>query len=133
MRHAAKAPMNRSAQAYSPFGGLLRYWRIVRGLSQLALAIEAGISTPAAALAAVSAQGDVPVVMLQRAQREVLWIFEVGWVFFRHFLLPRGTHDPAGLMCASWRMENMRNAVQGHLRFSATEAAIIRARLPAGN
>lgn len=37
--------MNGAAQTHSPFGGLLRHWRIVRGLSQLALAIEAGIST----------------------------------------------------------------------------------------
>src|SRR5262245_59011557 len=37
--------MNGTAQTHSPFGGLLRHWRIVRGLSQLALAIEAGIST----------------------------------------------------------------------------------------
>jgi transcriptional regulator with XRE-family HTH domain len=37
--------MNGAAQTHSPFGGLLRHWRIVRGFSQLALAIEADIST----------------------------------------------------------------------------------------
>jgi hypothetical protein len=167
----------------------------------------------------VSMQGDVPIVMLQRAQREVLWIFEqagvhvewtgcgldrrdpdiqagpyavvinmvivsrkskalsaippgvlgavvrdsdsreVGWVFFHrierasdsfaldtgvvlghaiahevgHLLLSRGTHGPSGLMRATWRMEDLRDASQGHLGFSPTEAAIIRARLAAGN
>lgn len=45
MRHDASRPMNGEAQTHSPFGGLLRHWRTVRGLSQLALAIEAGIST----------------------------------------------------------------------------------------
>jgi hypothetical protein len=165
----------------------------------------------------VSVQGDVPTVLLQRAQREVVWIFkqtgvqvewiccglaggqvdihtstlaealnvvivsretkalspippevlgavvrdndarEVGWVFFRrieraseayaldsgvvlghaiahevgHLLLPRGTHGPSGLMRATWRMDDMRDAGQGHLRFSPAEAAIIRARLGA--
>ena len=167
----------------------------------------------------VSAQGDVPTVILQRAQREVVWIFEeagvhvewigcgverrqpdlhisasveainvvivsretkllspippevlgavvrdndareFGWVFFHrieraseayaldtgvvlghaiahevgHLLLPRGTHGPSGLMRASWRMDDMRDAGQGHLRFSAAEAAVIRARLAARN
>lgn len=37
--------MNTLAPAHSPFGGLLRHWRTGRGLSQLALAMEAGIST----------------------------------------------------------------------------------------
>src|SRR6185503_10439943 len=37
--------MNTTAPAHSPFGGLLRHWRTGRGLSQLALATEAGIST----------------------------------------------------------------------------------------
>ena len=37
--------MNSAASAHSPFGGLLRHWRTGRGLSQLALAVEAGIST----------------------------------------------------------------------------------------
>ncbi|HEX7794891.1 MAG TPA: hypothetical protein VF456_11100 [Vicinamibacterales bacterium] len=167
----------------------------------------------------VSAQRDVPTVILQRAQREVVWIFEeagvqvewigcglegrppdshtstsaaainvviisretkalspippdvlgavmrdndareVGWVFFRriehaseayalnsgvvlghaiahevgHLLLPRGTHGSSGLMRASWRMDDMRDAGQNHLRFSPAEAAIIRARLAARN
>jgi hypothetical protein len=167
----------------------------------------------------VSMQGDVPIVMLQHAQREVLWIFEqagvhvewigcgldrrdpdiqasasavvipmvivsrqskalsaipprvlgavmrdgdsreVGWVLFHrverasdsfaldtgvvlghaiahevgHLLLPRRTHGPSGLMRATWRMEDMRDAAQGHLGFSPAEAAIIRARLAAGN
>jgi hypothetical protein len=167
----------------------------------------------------VSAQRDVPTVILQRAQREVVWIFEeagvqvewigcgfdgrqpdiyastsaeainvvivsretkalspippdvlgavmrdtdareVGWVFFRrieraseayaldsgvvlghaiahevgHLLLPRGTHGPSGLMRATWRMDDMRDAGQGHLRFSPAEGAIIRARLAARN
>jgi hypothetical protein len=167
----------------------------------------------------VSAQGDVPAVILQRAQREVVWIFEaagvrvawidcglerqqpdihtstsaeainvvivsretkalspipsdvlgavvrdndareVGWVFFRrieraseayaldagvvlghaiahevgHLLLPRGTHGRSGLMRATWRMDDMRDAGQGHLRFSPAEAAIIRARLAVRN
>ena len=45
MRHDAKAPMNTPVSAQSPFGGLLRHWRTGRGLSQLALAMEAGIST----------------------------------------------------------------------------------------
>jgi hypothetical protein len=165
----------------------------------------------------VSAQGDVPTVIMQRAQREAVWIFEdagvqvewidcgfnrrqpdnhastsaeainvvivsretkalspispdvlgavmrdndareVGWVFFRrieraseayaldtgvvlghaiahevgHLLLPRSTHGPSGLMRATWRMDDMRDAGQGHLRFSPAEAAIIRARLAA--
>jgi hypothetical protein len=163
----------------------------------------------------VSAQGDVPTVMVRRAQREVVWIFaaagvrvawidcgfecqqpdihtstsaeainvvivsretkalspipsevlgavmrdndarEFGWVFFRrieraseayaldagvvlghaiahevgHLLLPRGTHGRSGLMRASWRMEDMRDAIQGHLGFSASESAMIRARV----
>jgi hypothetical protein len=167
----------------------------------------------------VSAQGDVPTIILQRAQREVVWIFdeagvqvewiacgfdrrqpdihtgtpgeaisvvivsretkalspippdvlgavvrdtdarEVGWVFFRrieraseayaldtgvvlghaiahevgHLLLPRGTHGPSGLMRASWRMDDLRDAAQGHLRFSRAEATVIRARLAARN
>jgi hypothetical protein len=38
-------------------------------------------------------------------------------------------HGPEGLMRANWRMEDMRDAVQGHLGFSEAEAAIIRARL----
>ena len=46
-----------------------------------------------------------------------------------HLLLPRGTHGPAGLMRARWRMEDMRAAVQGQLGFSESEAAIIRAQL----
>ena len=50
-----------------------------------------------------------------------------------HLLLPRGTHGPAGLMRGTWGMEDMRDAVQGHLGFSTMEAAIIRARLAAGN
>ena len=50
-----------------------------------------------------------------------------------HLLLPRGTHGPAGLMRATWRMEDMRDAAQGHLGFSPAEAAIIRARLAARN
>src|SRR5262245_54821135 len=37
--------MNAPVSVQSPFGGLLRHWRIGRGLSQLALAMEAGIST----------------------------------------------------------------------------------------
>jgi hypothetical protein len=80
---------------------------------------------------------------------------EIGWVFFGrvehaadsfaldagmvlghaiahevgHLLLPRGTHGPTGLMRASWRMEDLRDAVQGQLGFSQTEGALIRARL----
>jgi len=46
-----------------------------------------------------------------------------------HLLLPRGTHGPAGLMRATWRMEDMRAATQGQLGFSDAESAIIRARL----
>jgi transcriptional regulator with XRE-family HTH domain len=37
--------MNMPAVSHSPYGGLLRHWRTARGLSQLALATEAGIST----------------------------------------------------------------------------------------
>lgn len=46
-----------------------------------------------------------------------------------HLLLPRGTHGPAGIMRASWRMEDMRDGVQGQLGFSEAEAALIHARL----
>jgi len=45
LRHDANGLMNGAVQTHSPFGGLLRHWRTVRGLSQLALALEAGIST----------------------------------------------------------------------------------------
>src|SRR5262245_39888329 len=46
-----------------------------------------------------------------------------------HLLLPRGTHGPAGLMRARWRMEDLRAAVQGQLGFSESEATLIRAQL----
>ena len=46
-----------------------------------------------------------------------------------HLLLPRHAHGPDGLMRATWRMEDLRSAVQGHLDFSAAEGALIRARL----
>ena len=45
MGHDAKVPMSTPVPARSPFGVLLRHWRSGRGLSQLALATEAGIST----------------------------------------------------------------------------------------
>jgi hypothetical protein len=49
-----------------------------------------------------------------------------------HLLLPRGAHGPRGLMRAAWRMEDLRDAVQGQLGFSRSEAAMIRARLSSG-
>ena len=50
-----------------------------------------------------------------------------------HLLLPRGAHARAGLMRATWRVEDLRNGVQGQLGFSNGEAAIIRARLEGSN
>jgi hypothetical protein len=65
-------------------------WNAVRGV--VAMLLAASMSTartprttndqkPLAQLSLhVSLQGDVPIVMLQRAQREVLWIFEQAGV-----------------------------------------------------
>src|SRR5262245_25616295 len=43
MRRLAEAPDTRATP--TPFGALLRHWRLARGMSQLALAVEAEVSS----------------------------------------------------------------------------------------